>query len=66
MLELAENILHLTRSRSKLVFQPLPADDPRQRRPDISVARKCLGWAPKVSLEDGLKETIGYFRALFS
>jgi UDP-glucuronate decarboxylase len=66
MLELAENVLRLTGSRSKLVFQPLPADDPRQRRPDISLAGKCLDWAPKVSLEDGLKETIGYFRTLFS
>jgi UDP-glucuronate decarboxylase len=45
-----------------LVFKPLPADDPRQRKPDIELARKYLGWEPKVTLEDGLKETIEYFR----
>jgi UDP-glucuronate decarboxylase len=63
MLELAEEVLRLTASKSKLIFQPLPADDPRQRRPDISLASKTLGWVPKVSLQDGLKETIGYFRS---
>ena len=62
MLELAENVIRLTQSRSKLVFEPLPQDDPRQRQPDISLARSQLGWEPKVSLEDGLKETIAYFR----
>ena len=62
MLALAEMVLRLTGSRSKLVFQPLPADDPRQRRPDISLARQALGWEPRVPLEDGLKETIAYFR----
>ena len=62
MLALAEMVLRLTSSRSKLVFQPLPADDPRQRRPDISLARQALGWEPRVPLEDGLKETIAYFR----
>ena len=46
------------------MFKPLPADDPRQRQPDISLARDKLGWQPKVALEDGLKETIGYFRQL--
>jgi UDP-glucuronate decarboxylase len=63
MLELAESVLRLTGSRSRLVRQPLPADDPKQRRPDIGRARAMLGWAPKVHLEDGLKETIAYFRA---
>ena len=62
MLELAENVIRLTGSRSKLVFQPLPQDDPRQRQPDISLATDKLGWMPKVKLEDGLKETIAYFR----
>jgi UDP-glucuronate decarboxylase len=65
MLELAERILRLTGSSSKLIFKPLPADDPRQRQPDISLAKSSLGWAPKVPLEDGLKETIAYFRQLF-
>jgi UDP-glucuronate decarboxylase len=66
MLELAEQVLRLTGSAARLVFQPLPADDPRQRQPDISLARSSLDWAPKVSLEDGLKETIAYFRGLFA
>jgi UDP-glucuronate decarboxylase len=64
MLQLAEEVLRLTGSASKLVFRSLPADDPRQRQPDISLAQKTLDWAPKVPLEDGLKETIGYFRHL--
>jgi len=64
MLELAEKVIALVGGRSKLVFKPLPADDPRQRQPDISLARDKLGWQPKVALEDGLKETIGYFRQL--
>ena len=62
MLELAETIIRLTQSSSKLVFEPLPQDDPRQRQPDISLARSQLGWEPKVSLEDGLRETIAYFK----
>jgi len=64
MLELAEKVIALVGGRSKLVFQPLPADDPRQRQPDIRMARDKLGWEPKVALEDGLRETIGYFRHL--
>jgi UDP-glucuronate decarboxylase len=62
MLELAEKILAATGSRSRLVMQPLPSDDPRQRQPDITLARNVLQWEPKVNLDDGLKETIGYFR----
>jgi UDP-glucuronate decarboxylase len=64
MIELAEKVLSLTGSRSKLVRLPLPADDPKQRRPDITRARRELGWEPTVGLEDGLRETISYFRNL--
>lgn len=60
--ELAEWVLRLTGSRSALAWRPLPADDPAQRRPDIAKAQSALGWTPQVSLEDGLKETIAYFR----
>ena len=62
VLEFAETILRLTDSRSKIIFQPLPVDDPKVRQPDISVARQILGWEPRVSLEDGLDKTIAYFR----
>ena len=62
MLELAELVLKLTGSGSKLKFEPLPSDDPRQRKPDIALARQALDWQPTVALEDGLKETIAYFR----
>jgi len=64
MLELAETVIRLTGSRSKLKFEPLPLDDPQQRRPDIALARSTLDWEPKVGLEDGLKETIAYFRTI--
>jgi UDP-glucuronate decarboxylase len=66
MLELAELVLKLTGSNSKLIFQRLPQDDPRQRKPDITLARSQLGWTPVVSLEDGLKETIAYFRQVLA
>lgn len=62
--QLAEMIIELTGSKSKLVYRPLPGDDPRQRKPDISLARKILDWSPKVNAEDGLKNTIEYFRSL--
>jgi UDP-glucuronate decarboxylase len=62
MLGLAEAVIRLTKSKSKLVFLPLPQDDPKQRRPDISLAKEALGWSPKVELEEGLERTIGYFR----
>lgn len=58
---LAEKVIELTGSRSKLVFRPLPADDPRQRQPDIALARRLLDWEPTVVLEEGLKKTIAYF-----
>jgi UDP-glucuronate decarboxylase len=64
MLELAEKVIALTGSASKLVFRPLPSDDPKQRQPDIALARKALnGWEPTVALDDGLARTIAYFRA---
>jgi UDP-glucuronate decarboxylase len=63
MLELAEKVISLVGSKSKLTFMPLPQDDPKQRKPVIDLAREKLnGWEPKVALEDGLKETIAYFR----
>ena len=64
MLELAETILNLTGSSSKLVFKTLPSDDPRQRKPDISLAEQNLDWQPLVNLEEGLKETISYFKSI--
>jgi UDP-glucuronate decarboxylase len=65
MLELATLVLQLTGSKSKIVFQPLPSDDPKQRRPDITLANeKLAGWKPTVKLEDGLKKTIGYFEKI--
>ncbi len=64
MRELAEMTLKLTGSRSKLAFLPLPQDDPRQRQPDIALARSSLAWAPTVPLEEGLKHTIAYFRSV--
>lgn len=66
MLELAETVLRLVGGRSRLVHQPLPADDPKRRRPDIALAREKLGWEPQVAMEDGLKETIAYFRRLLA
>jgi UDP-glucuronate decarboxylase len=62
ILELAEMIIHLTGSRSRIVFEPLPGDDPAKRRPDISLARQKLGWKPGIPLEKGLLKTIEYFR----
>lgn len=64
--ELAEKVIDLSGSTSKIVQQPLPEDDPKQRQPDISKAREQLDWAPAIALDDGLKRTIAYFDALFS
>jgi UDP-glucuronate decarboxylase len=64
--ELAEKVVALVGGSSKLVFKPLPADDPRQRQPDIALAKEKLGWQPRVALEDGLGETIRYFRDLLA
>lgn len=66
MLTLAEKIITLTGSQSKLIFKPLPSDDPTRRRPEIALAKESLGWAPKVSLEEGINKTIDYFRATLS
>jgi nucleoside-diphosphate-sugar epimerase len=63
VLEIAEKIKKLTGTKSKIVFKPMPADDPLRRRPDITLAKKELGWEPKVSLEEGLTRTIAYFKA---
>jgi UDP-glucuronate decarboxylase len=63
MLELAERVLKLTGARVKVVHLPLPADDPKQRRPDITLAKQKLGWEPKVELAEGLAQTIAHFRA---
>ena len=64
MLELARQVLELTGSASKIVHQPLPADDPRQRRPDLTLANQLLGWAPGIPLNEGLKKTIAYFKTM--
>lgn len=64
MLQLAETVLKLSSSKSKIIYQPLPSDDPKQRQPNIELAREKLGWEPKVNLEDGLKETIAYFKKI--
>jgi UDP-glucuronate decarboxylase len=62
--ELAEKILAITGSKSKIVKRPLPEDDPRQRQPNITLAEKLLGWRPTVELDEGLRYTIGYFEML--
>lgn len=64
ILELAEKIIAMTASKSRIEFRPLPEDDPKTRRPDITLAKERLGWEPKVSLEEGLKETIAYFKTV--
>jgi UDP-glucuronate decarboxylase len=64
MIELAEKIIALTGSKSKIIFLPLPQDDPLQRQPDITLAKKELGWEPTIDLETGLVKTIEYFRKI--
>lgn len=64
ILELAEKVVKLTGSKSKLIFKDLPSDDPKQRRPDISLAKEKLNWRPEIDLETGLKKTIEYFKSL--
>ena len=64
ILDFAQAIRRLMGSDLDLIYEPLPDDDPRKRRPDISKAKRLLGWEPKVSLEEGLRETVEYFRQL--
>ena len=66
MIELVEKVKALTGSRSEFIHKPLPTDDPRQRQPDIALAREELGWEPTVQLEEGLKPTIAYFEQLLT
>jgi len=64
MLELAELVIKLTKTRAKIVFHPLPQDDPTQRQPDISLAKQSLNWKPFIELEDGLARSIEYFNTI--
>lgn len=64
MLELAEMVIRLTGTKSKIVFEPLPSDDPMQRKPDITLAKKALDWEPTIKLEEGLQRTIDYFKTI--
>jgi UDP-glucuronate decarboxylase len=64
MIELAKKIIDLTASKSKLVYKPLPTDDPKQRQPDITLAKQELNWSPEIHLEEGLKKTIKYFESI--
>ena len=64
ILQLAEKVIEMTGSKSKIVFEPLPQDDPRQRQPDITLARRTLVWEPSVKLHEGLTHTIAYFESL--
>ena len=64
--EIARTIIKLTGSTSRIIYKPLPVDDPKQRRPDISHAKELLGWRPEVGLEDGLARTLEYFRSVLA
>jgi UDP-glucuronate decarboxylase len=66
IIDLAETVIRMTESPSKIIFKPLPQDDPMHRKPDIALARETLGWQPKTDLEEGLKTTIAYFRKIIS
>lgn len=66
ILDFAKKIIALTGSSSRIIYRPLPADDPKQRQPDITLAREMLGWEPKVTVDDGLRQTIDYFRTILS
>ena len=64
ILDLAQKVINLTDSNSKIIFEDLPMDDPLQRKPDISLAKNTLGWSPKIQLTEGLKKTINYFKKI--
>jgi UDP-glucuronate decarboxylase len=64
MLELAEQVVEIIGSKSKIVYKPLPPDDPRRRCPDITLAKETLGWKPKIGLREGLTKTVAYFDGL--
>ncbi len=64
ILQLAETVIRMTGSASRIIFRPLPQDDPIQRRPDITLAREKLGWEPRIPLSEGLEKTIAYFRTM--
>jgi UDP-glucuronate decarboxylase len=64
ILQLAQKVIQLTNSSSKIIYQPLPSDDPMQRKPDITLARKELGWEPHIQLEEGLIKTIDFFKTI--
>ncbi len=66
LLDMAKEIIALTSSQSSIVFEPLPIDDPKQRRPDISKAKKVLDWQPKIDRKEGLLKTINYYQTLFN
>ena len=66
ILELAERLIRMTGSRARIIFRPLPQDDPVQRKPDIRLARETLGWQPKIPLEEGIEKTIAYFRSVIA
>ena len=66
ILELAKKIIELTNSKSKIIYKPLPEDDPKRRQPNIELAKKELKWKPKIQLDEGLKKTINYFERLLS
>jgi dTDP-glucose 4,6-dehydratase len=65
LIDMAKEIIALTNSKSNIIYEPLPIDDPKQRRPDISRAQEILNWQPKVSRKEGLEKTIGYYQSLF-
>ena len=66
MIELAEKVIELTGSRSKIIFKPLPSDDPKVRKPDLSLAKEKLGYNPRFSLSEGLAKTIPYFQEIMN
>ena len=66
ILKIAEKVIELTESKSKIIYEPLPTDDPKQRQPDISLAKAKLDWEPTIKLRDGQKDTIGYFSEILT